>query len=216
MRPDHDIKQDVVAELEWDPQVDEAHVGVTVADGAVTLTGAVRTYASRRAAERAALRVRGVKAVAEDLKVDLLPEHVEDDSDLAKRIAHLLEWDAGVPHDKIQAEVRNGHVTLGGEVVWRFQRDVVEEKVERLRGVRSVVNNIRIAQPASAPAVKKEIVRALHRAADVEANRIEVAVDGSKVTLNGSIKAWHERELAEKAAWSSPGVTAVVDNLRLG
>ena len=216
MRTDADIKKDLVAELQWDPQVDEAHIGVAVEGGAVTLTGSVKTYAARRAAERAALRVGGVKAVAEDLKVELQPDHVQDDSEIAKRIAHLLSWDSGIPHEHIQAEVRNGFVTLTGEVPWRFQRDVVEERVTRLRGVRSIANNIRVAQPASVPEVKREIVRALHRSADVEAGRIEVDVQGSKVTLKGTIRAWYERELAEKAAWSAPGVTAVVDQLRIG
>lgn len=215
MREDADIKRDVEAELRWDPQVDEAHIGVSVVDGAVTLTGRVKTYASRRAAERVALRVLGVRAVAEDIKVELVAEHVEDDSELARRIAHMLAWDAGIPNDSIRAEVRNGLVTLSGEVQWRFQRETIEEKVEHLRGVRGVANAITVAKAASIPEVKREIVRALHRAADMEARQITVEMKGSTVVLSGPVRAWYERELARKAAWSAPGVTSVEDRLHV-
>lgn len=215
MRTDADIRKDILAELSWDPQIDRARIDVAVQDSAVTLTGTARSYTARRAAERAAQRVKGVRAVAEDIRVELSAEHVEDDGELARRIAHMLAWDHAVPHDRIVAEVRNGMVTLNGSVPWRFQRDIVEQHVERLRGVRGVVNLLKVDQPVSGQVVKSEIVRALHRHADMEASHISVEVEGGKVVLNGAVRAWFERELAEKAAWSAPGVTAVEDNLRL-
>jgi osmotically-inducible protein OsmY len=216
MRKDDVIKNEILDELDWDPAVRMTDVGVTVVDGAVTLTGTVQSYPERSAAERAAKRVRGVVAVAEDIKVALSPEYVQDDSQIAKRIAHVLEWDPAVPHEKIQAEVRNGAVTLTGEVKWYFLREEVEKHVARLSGVRSVDNRLTVAHHVTKPEVRKEIIRALHRNADLEASHVDVDVTDGKVRLDGTVKAFYERDLIKNAVWSAPGVTSVEDHLRIG
>lgn len=216
MRKDRDIQNDILDELKWDPAVDVTDVGVSVVDGAVTLTGTVRTFPERWAAERAAKRVRGVVAVAENIKVSLDPMYVRDDSELAKRIAHVLEWDPAVPHERIQAEVRDGAVVLNGEVNWHFQREVAETHVARISGVKTVTNHLVVVHRVTQPEIKKEIVRALHRNADLEASHLNIDVKDGRVRLSGKVKALYEKELVKNAVWSAPGVVAIEDELRIG
>ena len=215
MRSDQDIKNDILAELDWDPEVDRADIGVAVVDGAVTLTGTVATFPERKAAEKAARRVKGVFSIAQDIRVVLATRPTCDDSQLARRIAHVLEWDPALPHERILAEVRDGAVTLSGEVDWHFQREVVEAHVGRIAGVTSLDNRVKVVSPVEEREVKREIVRALHRNADLEAARIEVDINEGVVSITGKVKAAYEKDLVKNAVWKAPGVTAVVDHLEV-
>lgn len=216
MRSDLDIKNDILAELDWDPEVEMSNIGVSVVDGAVTLSGSVYTYPERKAAEAAAKRVKGVISIAEDIEVILASGVHYDDSSLATRIAHVLEWDPALPHENIQAEVRDGAVTLTGEVKWYYQRETVEAHVSRIAGVKSMTNLLQVAGHAAKREVKREIVRALHRSADLEAANIDISVQGGRVTIGGHVKALYEKELVKNAVWKAPGVTAVEEHLSVG
>lgn len=215
MTTDLVLKESVEDELRWDVRVDEAHIGVSAHDGSVTLSGRVTTYPAKMAAIEAAKRVRGVRAVADDIEVHLPSQHRRDDSDVAERIAHVLEWNVSIPHSDIKAKVSSGYVTLTGEVDWEYQRRHIEQQVRHVGGVISVVNSISI-KPQTTPAdIKEKIEKALHRHADLEASAVKVSVVGSRVTLDGKVKASYERDLIERAAWGAPGVREVVDHLRI-
>ena len=216
MRTDNDIQRDVLEELRWDPQVEPKDVGVEVDNGIVTLTGTVESFAMRWAAERAAHRVLGVKAVANDIKVKLPFEKERDDTDIARAAVSALEWDTEVPHERIKVTVSNGVVKLEGDVDWRFQKDAAERDVRSLVGVKGVTNNIVVAAHGVSPEkVKSEIEKALLRSAELDAERIEVrAVDG-KVILSGSVRSWVEREEAEDAAWATEGVSDVENHIEV-
>lgn len=215
MRTDDEIRDDILAEIDWDPQIESNDIGVTVEDGAVTLYGTVQSYAARLAAERAAKRVKGVRAVAEEIKVKYPSDWTVSDQDIAEAISSILQWNAALCDYDIKAEVRSGYVTLTGKVDWRFQRETARELIAEVRGVTGVSNQIALLQRTSAVDVKKKITQALHRNADFEASHITVNVDGSKVTLNGNVKAWYERKLVEDAVWAAPGVTSIQDNLHV-
>lgn len=215
MRSDDEIRDDIIAELEWDPKIESTEIGVTVKDGAVTLMGGVESYAEKLAAEQAAKRVRGVRAIAEEIKVRLPSDRSVTDDDIAERIAHVLEWNTGIPDNNIQAEVRNGFVTLTGEVEWNYQREAAKDLIAGIKGVSAVSNMIKVSSRVAKTDITREIARALQRNADLEASRIKVDVDGGKVTLSGDVKAWYERKLVEDAVWAAPGVTQVTDNLRI-
>ncbi len=215
MSGDIQLQQSVLDELVWEPAVDAAHIGVAAKDGIVTLTGHVTNYAEKLAAERAAKRVKGVRAIVEELEVKLSSAESRSDEDIAASALSLLRWHVGLPADQIQLKVENGHVTLSGEVSWQYQRNMAEEDVRKIRGVRSVISTI-LVKPSIQPfEVKRKIDDALRRNAELEASHISVAADGGTVTLSGHVHTWHERELAEQAAWSAPGVTAVADHLRV-
>ena len=215
MRKDEDIKSDVLAEIDWDPQIESTEVGVAVKDGAVSLLGTVSSYSEKLAAERAAKRVKGVRAIAEEIKVKYPSDKSVTDEDIAERISSIIEWNTSVPRDRVMAEVRNGLVTLTGDVDWNYQRDVARNQIAAVRGVTAVSNLINVKPRVAQADVSKEINRALHRNADLEASHVQVDVSGGKVTLSGNVKAWYERKLVEDAVWSAPGVTQVVDNLRV-
>lgn len=205
---DVSMKDAVMRQLEWDPEVDATAIGVTAKDGAVTLTGYTGTYIGKLAAERAAKRVRGVRAVANDIEVRLKLERV--DADIAADVAKALELGATIPNS-VQATVRSGHVTLTGTVDWMYQKHDAERAVRHIRGVHNVMNRIAIAPGAVERDVRHRIVEALHRNADIDARHVRVTVAGDCATLTGTVGTWLQRDTAERAAADAPGIR-VVDN----
>jgi osmotically-inducible protein OsmY len=206
---DEQIQRDVLAELKFEPRVSPNEIGVAVKDGVVTLMGWVDSYTKRWAAEEAAHRVRGVKAVANDIEVRLPLSAERTDVDIAAAAVRALEWDAMVPIDKLDVTVSKGWVTLKGEVEWQYQKQDAERVVRRLSGVRGVTNLILMKPRLTASELKEKIELALVRSAQVDAQRITVEVQGTKAILRGTVRAWAEREEAERAAWAAPGITAV-------
>lgn len=215
MKTDAQIKMDVLDELKWQPNVDETQIGVIVENGVVTLSGVVNDYSKKTAAERAAKRVSGVKAVAEDIEVKYGESYKKTDKEIAKAVVNALEWNASVPDDKITVKVEDGWVYLNGEVEWSYQRDAAKRTVEHLLGVKHVANNISIKQTVKATDIKEEIKKAFERAADLEAKNIIVEVDGHTVTLKGKVHSLAEKEEARKTAYSSPGVYTVKNELKV-
>ncbi|HXZ01846.1 MAG TPA: BON domain-containing protein [Stellaceae bacterium] len=215
MKDDLHLQQRVIDALEFDPSVDAAHIGVSVGEGVVTLSGHVRSFVEKLAAERIVRQVKGVRAVAQELEVRLPSDKKLADDEIAARAVRILHWDQMVPGDRISVKVEHGIVTLDGEVDWGFQRTEAENGIRKLSGVRSVINNIVVVAKVSPEDVHAKIRAALERNAEIEAGRVTVAVSGGKVTLGGRVNAWTEREAAEHAAWSAPGVTEVEDRIEI-
>lgn len=213
MKTDSDLKKDVLTELLWDPLVPETRVGVTVTGGVVTLSGHVDTYAQKVAAKRAVERVGGVKAIAVELDVIPLGIHQRSDTEIAAAADHALSWNTSVPPDRVKVAVEKGWVTLDGDLDWNFQRRAVERMVRPLKGVVGITDNIRLKVLALPENLSNRIQEALTRQAMREAKRIEITVDGSVVTLNGRVHSWSERNAAEGATWSAPGVSRVNNQL---
>jgi osmotically-inducible protein OsmY len=215
-RADEDIQHDVTEELKWDARVQPNDIGIGVKGGIVTLTGWVDSYTKKWAAEEAALRVRGVHAVANDVEVRLPIDAERTDKDIAAAALYALEWDAGVPLDRVQLTVSNGWITLDGEVDWQYQREDAERAVRRLTGVKGVMNLMTVKSPGPAPSaadLKRRIEEALVRTATLDAQRIVVEVDGSKIILKGTVHSSTEKKEAQRVAWSAPGVTEVVNRI---
>ena len=211
---DTEIHRDVLAELDWDPEVDAKDIGVEVDNGVVTLTGTVDSYTKKWAAERAALRVAGVRAVANDIVVK--SPTTRTDTDIAKAVADALEANSLVPKSRIKVTVKHGWVTLEGDVDWRFEREEAESTARKVAGVTGVTNLIVVKQPSVSPSeIKEAIERALVRSAEVDADRIQVHVEGGHVTLTGTVRSWAERQEAEAAAWRARGVTSVTNEIRV-
>lgn len=208
------LQSDVRTELAWDPTVDDKDINITSEDGVVTLSGTVPSYANRLAAERAAERVYGVSAVANELTVAVPLRFQRTDTDIAQAVVDALMWDVEVPDMEVKAAVSSGWVTLVGDVEWRYQRDAAARAVRNLAGVRGVTNNITITvKPVSSYDVGKAIKDALERRADRTAEHITIDTAGTVVTLSGSVASFGDRRAAEGAAWSAPGVTEVHDQL---
>ncbi len=210
---DMTIRQHVLDELEFEPSIDAADIGVTADSGTVTLTGHVRTFAQRVKAEEIARRVNGVRAIAQEIEVRPVGAHMSADDEIAKRIVQRLDWNTSIPAGNVKAKVEKGWVTLTGQVEWHYQRDLASEEVRYLTGVMGVTNQITIKQQVSSTDVRRHIEDALKRDAEVEAKAIRVNVLGNKVTLEGKVRTWAERQAAERAAWSTRGVANVVDQI---
>lgn len=215
MRPDKELQADVIGELAWEPKVDSANIGVTVDNGAVTLTGHARTYPELIAAEHAAARVYGVRAVANELTVKLPGDRVRDDSDIALAISNQLAWNVSIPAEAVKASVSHGWVTLEGQVNWAYQSDVVEKLIRGLVGVKGITNRLLVKPNIRAKDVQAKITEALHRQAQIDARRIWLTTDDGHVTLHGQVSSWSEAEAAKKAAASAPGVTKVESALTI-
>lgn len=213
MLEDLSLRVDVERELGWEPVVRSAEVGVGVKNGVVTLMGAVDSFAAKRAAERAAARVRGVRAVSSQLEVKI-PGHAErSDAEIAWAAANVLAWSALIPPDRVRIQVSRGWVTLDGSLDWRFQMNAAEECVANLAGVAGVTNLIAISPAVLPEEMKEAIETALRRSADLDARRVIVETSGDCVTLWGCVDSPAQRETAERAAWSAPGVREVSNHI---
>ena len=211
---DKQVQNAVMDELDFEPSIDAANIGVAVEGGVVTLTGHVSTYAEKIAAERAARRVKGVRAIAQEIEVRYPSDKKTADDEIAKRALSVLKWDTTIPPDAVKVTVQKGLVTLAGEVLWQYQKNAAGDAVRKLSGVTGVINSITLKPAVYVSDIKKKIEDALARNAQVEAKAIRVNVwDGNKVRLEGQVDSWDDREVAENAAWSVAGVQSVDDRL---
>ena len=213
MPNDSDVQQAVLAELKWEPGVGAEHIGVAVNGGVVTLTGHVENLTQRHAAEAAALRVRGVKAVAQEIEVRLRPDTERADDEIAAAAVERLAWDVSVPANSVKVTVQNGWVRLTGEVDWHYQRTVAEQDVQRLYGVVGLTNDIGIKSKVHGSSISDDIMHALHRSWFFDPRTVNVTVDDGTVLLTGTVQSDHDRRIAAATAWAAPGVTDVVNEI---
>ena len=211
--PSKSLRKDVEDALAWAPNIDERRIGVATEDGIVTLTGHVPSFAEKMAAERVVKRLYGVKAVANDLAIDLPDDAKRTDTEIAEAIVRSLKWDVMVPDERIQATVRNGWVTLEGKVEWQYQREATRDAVRNLAGVKGLTNNVEVTSPLKPERVREKIEAALVRDAHQDARKIRVETEDHTVILRGVVDSWSDRDEVENAAWSAPGVWRVEDHL---
>jgi osmotically-inducible protein OsmY len=216
MNLNSDLQQKVSQELLWDPSLDASHVGVTVKDGIVTLTGYVTSYFEKKVSERIVKRVANVKAVVDELDIKLPGSSERSDLDIAESALLVLQLNVSVPKDRVKLVVENGRVTLDGEVEWQYQRTAAENALKSMRGVKEILNRIMVKPTVSASDVRVKIQSALMRNAQLDANHITISTHGGTVILGGHVQSWAEKEQAEAAAWSAPGITKVENNVGIG
>jgi osmotically-inducible protein OsmY len=215
MKSDDEIKKDVEAELRWNPDIDTTDIAVSVKDGVVTLTGFVPSYTQKFEAERAAKRVAGVLAVANDLEVRVPALDQRPDPDIARDAVNVLKAQLPYSSQNIKIVVHDGWITLEGEAEWNYQKEKAEEAVRSIKGVKGIINSIQVKPKATPVDIKKKIEEALKRSAELDAQRIQVETHDGEVILKGTVHSWFEREEAERAAWAAPGVKKVVDQITI-
>jgi osmotically-inducible protein OsmY len=215
MKTDTEIQKNVMEELDWEPSLTSGEIGVSVKNGIVTLSGTVDSFMKKVSAEKAAKRVAGVKAVAEDIEISYTPEGKRTDTAIAEAVVNALKWHSAMQENKIRVKVDKGWVTLEGDVEWEFQRNSARYMVESLRGVTGISNLIRIKPSANAVDVTRQINAAFHRSATLDAGKISIGVNGTMVTLSGKVRSYAEKKDAENAAWKAPGVTEVENKIEI-
>ncbi|CAN5427793.1 BON domain-containing protein [soil metagenome] len=213
MKTDNQLRDDVLTELAWEPSVDSAHIGVTAEQGIVTLSGQVRTYMEKSAAERATERVRGVKGVAEKLEIKFGTGNHHNDTEIAQAAITALKWNDLVPNDKVQVIVEKGVVTLKGQVDWNYQREAATNAVRYLNGVTSVGNQMTLTTTLASPDLEAKIKQSFQRNAQLDADQIHATTQAGQVTLTGTVRSWAERRDAADVAWAALGVSDVHNNL---
>jgi osmotically-inducible protein OsmY len=213
MPNDNRLQQAVLEELNWEPSVTAAHIGVTANAGVVTLSGHVESFAQKHAAEAAVRRVKGVKAIAEEIEVRLPYDTKRSDDEIARAAIGRFEWDVSIPRDAIQVSVEQGWITLTGEVDWHYQKDAASMDVRALFGVTGVSDQITIKPTVNASNISDDIMHALGRSWFFDPKTISVSAQGGKVRLTGTVSSWHDRQIAATTAWAAPGATAVENDI---
>jgi osmotically-inducible protein OsmY len=214
MTVDKTLQTNVIAELGWEPSVTAAHIGVTAKDGIVTLTGHVQNYMEKHAAEKAAGRVKGVRAVAEEIEVRL-PHHVKrNDDEIASAVVQRLDWNVSVPDEAVKVKVEKGWVTLTGQVEWQYQKAAAEHDIRGMLGVVGIANQITIKSHPNASDISADITKALHRSW-YDPKTISVSANGGAVHLSGTVHTWYDRQMAGWTAWGAPGATTVENDIRV-
>jgi osmotically-inducible protein OsmY len=213
MKTDIEIQKDVTEQLRWEPFLNSSQIGVSVKNGIVTLSGQVDTYSKKVLAEKTVKKVSGVKAIAEDIQVGISPAYKKTDAEIAEAIINALKWHTMIPEDKVKVSVEDGNVKLEGEVEWEYQRNQAKTSVENLAGVKFVSNLIAVKPKVTPYELQLKINASFQRSANIDAAKISADVIGSKVILRGKVRSFAEKEDAENAVWSAPGVTTVENKL---
>jgi osmotically-inducible protein OsmY len=213
MSEDKQLKQDVLAELAWEPRVAAAHIGVTANAGVITLLGHVESFVEKHAAEAAAARVKGVRAVAEEIEVRLPFDKKRGDEEIAAAAISRLAWDVSVPQDTIKVKVEQGWISLAGQVRWHYQKESAAEAVRGLLGIVGISNQITIKQQVNASNVSDDIMHAVHRSWFFDPQTVTVSADSGKIRLGGTVRSWHDRRVAQETAWAAPGAISVENHI---